>query len=110
MSNDSLVLEARHVPASSIVLFVQGSTTVSGPNFGDGRLCIAGPLTRLAVAAAQFGSASFPSTGQQSVSVVGGLPAAGGVRAYQAYYRDSANFCTSATFNLTSAFQLDWTP
>jgi hypothetical protein len=45
-----------------------------------------------------------------SVSVRGALPAAGGVRYYQGYYRNNAAFCTSATWNFSNAMRFTWLP
>jgi hypothetical protein len=35
---------------------------------------------------------------------------AAGQRMYQIWYRDAANFCTTANFNLTNALVINWTP
>jgi hypothetical protein len=42
--------------------------------------------------------------------VRGSVPAGGGVRTYQAWYRNAAAFCSAATFNLTNAVEVTWTP
>lgn len=110
VSQDSLQLLARNLPATSMVLFVEGSAHTIGPHLGDGRLCISGPYARLGIVQAQNGEAIYPPAGGLPISVVASIPASGGTRAYQAYYRDSVAYCTSATFNLTSALQLDWVP
>jgi hypothetical protein len=45
------------------------------------------------------------------VSVLGQIPAAGGTRYYQAWYRNAiAAWCTPERFNLTSGLQIDWVP
>jgi hypothetical protein len=42
--------------------------------------------------------------------VRGQIPLVGGVRAYQLWYRNAADFCTSATFNVTNAVRAVWVP
>ena len=37
-----------------------------------------------------------------------GVPAVGATRYYQVVYRNSAAFCTSATFNTTNGMQISW--
>jgi len=74
-----------------------------GTPFGDGRLCVAGVLDRLGVVFAGptgNGGLNFAPTGVS----------AGSTRFYQGWYRDSVSFCTSATFNLTSAYGTVWAP
>jgi hypothetical protein len=48
--------------------------------------------------------------GTPLVSVAGGVPPAGGTREYQVWYRNAPGFCTSATYNLTNAVTVQWTP
>ncbi len=111
VSSDTLVIHAAHMPPSTNVLFFQGSAETTGNVFGDGRLCVAGPFHRLGTQTASGGEATYPGPGQLAVSVAGLVPPAGGTRAYQAYFRDPApTFCTSATFNTSSAFELVWSP
>jgi hypothetical protein len=40
--------------------------------------------------------------------VRGGVPINGGLRTYQVWYRNAANFCTSSTFNLTNGVAIQW--
>jgi hypothetical protein len=42
--------------------------------------------------------------------VKGLLPPGGGTRYYQVIYRNAADYCTSATFNLTDAQKVTWLP
>jgi hypothetical protein len=42
------------------------------------------------------------------LSVSGGVPFEGGMRTYQAWYRNAAAFCTSSTFNLSNGLLIDW--
>jgi hypothetical protein len=42
--------------------------------------------------------------------VKGVLPAAGGTREYQGWYRNGAAFCTAQPFNLTNGLEIAWGP
>jgi hypothetical protein len=44
------------------------------------------------------------------LSVLGQIPAQGGIRHYQYWYRDAYDFCTSATYNLSNTTRIIWTP
>jgi hypothetical protein len=67
-------------------------------------------VIRLGTKTASGGVASYPTGGDLSVSVRGLIPPAGGVRFYQAWYRNAATFCTTATFNLTNGLATTWGP
>jgi hypothetical protein len=110
---DSLTLTAGAMPATTSVLFFQGTGQLGGGvgvTFGDGLRCVDGAIIRLKTKTASGGSASYPGVGDPSISVRGLVPPAGGLRYYQAWYRNAAAFCTSATFNLTNAVTVTWTP
>lgn len=110
---DTLALQASQLPASTTVVFIQGST-VDGGGFGapvgDGLRCVQGAIVRLGTKTASSGSASYPQAGDASISVRGGaLP--GQSLYYQAYYRNAAAFyCTPATFNYTNGVAALWAP
>jgi hypothetical protein len=36
------------------------------------------------------------------------VPVSGGLRTYPSWYRNSASFCTSATFNLSNGLAIQW--
>jgi hypothetical protein len=94
------------VPSGAPVLFFQGTGIFGfglGTPFGDGLLCAGATIDRLGVIFTNVngnGSLTFAPVGVSS----------GATRFYQGWYRDSATFCTSATFNLTSAFGTVWAP
>ena len=46
----------------------------------------------------------------KEISVKGAVPAGGAMRTYQCWYRNAASFCTTATFNLTNGFAIQWVP
>jgi len=114
VSTDNLVLQAIGMPNGTSCLFFQGTTT--GPNaglgatFGDGLRCTGGSTIRLAAKTTALGAAIYPQPGDPSISAQGNIPAAGGVRTYQVWYRNSATFCTASTFNLTNGARIVWLP
>ncbi len=113
VSLDTLAFAATGLPASAPVLFFQGTTASSGGAgsvFGDGLRCASGTVVRLATKTASAGSATYPGPGDLDVSVRGAIPAAGAVRYYQGWYRNSAAFCTASTFNLTNGLRVQWIP
>jgi hypothetical protein len=81
----------------------------TGVAFGDGLRCASGNVVRLDIVASPSGTAQCPASGAASIAARSGAPP-GGVRVYQAWYRDAATFCTSATFNLTNGLAVQWTP
>jgi hypothetical protein len=107
---DSLSLSVSNLPASTTVLLFQGTTTTASA-FGDGLRCAAGTILRLGTRTTSAGAASWPGTGgAPGLSTIGAIPTAGGVRNYQAWYRNSASFCTPSVFNLTNGLQVTWLP
>jgi plastocyanin len=111
ISSDSLVLSGSGMPNSS-VLYFQGTATAgggAGTVFGDGLRCAAGSVIRLGTKVNASGASQYPDVGDQSISVRG-ANASGNTRMYQAWYRNSAAFCTVSTFNLTNGLQLTWAP
>lgn len=108
--DDTLRLQASGMPPSSTCLFFQG-TGVDAPSLvGDGLLCVGGTAIRLATKSVALGAAQYPQpfTTDLPISVRGAVPLAGGSRSYQVWYRNSAAFCTGATFNLTSGIFVNW--
>lgn len=115
VSNDSLALVVSGLGASAPALFFQGDAQVAGGAgsfFGDGLLCAGGTITRLGVHFAVNGYTVFGAgvLGDPLISVQGLVPAGGGTRHYQGWYRDAAAFCTTSTFNLTNGVRVAWGP
>ncbi len=107
VSIDTAQIQVGNVPPGAPCLFFQGTTQSAGSPFGDGLLCASGTITRLAVAFAVGVTATCPS----GVGTLGGVPASGGMRTYQAWYRDSSSsFCSASTFNLSNGLALYWAP
>jgi hypothetical protein len=111
VSNDTFHLTGSRMPNSS-VLYFQGTTQVAsgaGGAFGDGLRCAGGTVVRLGSKTNASGGSVFPSGADPLISVKG-VVSAGATRDYQAWYRNSASFCTPSTFNLTNGVQAVWQP
>jgi len=89
VANDSLALFARDTTGQSVVYF-QGDAEAPAVAVDDGIGCVGGTLVRLGHVAGA-GSSSFPGAGDPSISVRGAIPAAGGTRFYQCFYRNAAS-------------------
>jgi hypothetical protein len=110
VSNDTLTLTCSGLPNGTAALLYQGTATSGGANgtvFGDGLRCVGGTIVRLRSQSATGGSASWPTTGQTSLSQAGSVPA-NSQRDYQVWYRNSASFCTPSTFNLSQGLNVVW--
>lgn len=106
---DSVVLHVDGMPAGAPLLYFQGTSNPAPFSFGDGVLCTTGSLIRLRVKINVGGASLFPEPGDPSLSTAGSVTLGSGTtNYYQAYYRDSAPFCTSATFNTTNGISLTW--
>jgi hypothetical protein len=113
--SDTVTLEATGLPQSAIGLYFQGSipqATGLGTSFGDGLLCVNGLVRRLGTRSATAGTSAFGHNDPLAtpLSIVGAVPAIGGTRYYQLWYRDPPAFCTTSTFNLTNGLRIDWQP
>ncbi len=109
---DTLTLGASILPPATSTLFLQGTALAGaghGSVFGDGLRCAAGVVVRLGQRHAVSGLASLGArVGDPPISTMGGVPAVGGTRYYQLWFRNSAVFCTSATFGFTNAVEVTW--
>ncbi len=106
-------LDVVGLPSSTTVLFFQGTTAAAagaGTVFGDGKRCASGTVIRLGTKTASLGAASYPGAGDLPVYQKGSVPLPGAVRFYQAWYRNSAAFCTESTFNLSNGLRVQWIP
>ncbi len=107
-SPESIVLHGSFMPANAACIYLQGDI-LTDVVFGDGVLCAGGTLIRLRTKVNVAGGSQFPEPGDPLVSTRGMVtPGSGARRVYQAYYRNAAVFCTSATFNATNAAQIAW--
>ncbi len=113
VSADTMRLDATNM-SQSATFFIQGTGVAGGGGgtaFGDGIRCVGGTVIRLGALFAPGGAAAYPAAGSASISVRGLVPVAGGVtRHYSVWYRNAADFCTSATFNWTNEVSANWVP
>ena len=105
---------------STLAVVMQGTAQVGPLLYGDGLRCTGGTLKRLfkitpatgAVLTAP-GALSIPpspmTVSARSAALMDPLTA-GSIRYYDVFYRDSAPYCTSATFNVTNAVRTVWSP
>jgi hypothetical protein len=118
VAGDSLQLHIANMPNPSSVLFIQGNVQQGsglGSFNGDGLLCVNGTpgnLIRLGVHGGQPGTSNYGyGVGSDPlISVRGAIPAIGGTRFYQAWYRDNAAFCTTAHYNFSNGVGVTWIP
>ena len=111
VSFDTLTLVGNGMTASSNVLYFQGTTQGAGTNFGDGLRCATGSVVRLGTTNNVQGSSTWPSPGAPAIHIGGNVPATGGLRTYQAWYRDpNPTYCSASTFNLTNGVRVQWVP
>lgn len=112
LANDNVRLVGSRMPGQSSVLYFQGTSRHNlgnGSPFGDGLRCAGGSVTRLVTKTnASSGFSLFPDgIGEPSVSSSGGVTQPG-TRTYQLWYRNSATFCTAATFNTSNGWEIYW--
>lgn len=108
---DTFVLRGSQL-GTSACLYFQGTTTMNnglGIAFGDGLLCAGGEIVRLAVKFNIAGVSQYPHTGDLPISQMSVIPG-GSSRTYQIWFRDAVPYCTSATYNMTNAIEVIWTP
>lgn len=106
---DSVRLLASGLPPSTSVLFFQGTGPAMAP-FGDGVRCTAGTVVRLGTKVASLSGNAALGNGVAGDAPVhqSGLIGTPAWRYYQAWYRNSASFCTPAAFNLTNGLGIEW--
>jgi hypothetical protein len=107
VSGDTLVLNGTHMTGSLMLIFQ--SSAVASATFGDGHRCIGSPEIRIGHKGVAGGSASYPQAGDPAISVRGGVPPTGGVRYYQAAYRNNGGPCGSG-LNITNGVSVVWRP
>lgn len=108
ITGGSLVLHGSQMP-SSTALYIQSAEPAgggAGTVFGDGLLCAGGSVLRLGARVNAGGASQFPNPGQSLASI--GNVVTPGVRFYQVWYRNAANFCSPARYNLTNGWQVSW--
>jgi len=110
VSEDTFVLHGSGMPASSFCIYMQGTTSSSPVQYGDGLRCIGGSMIRLKAMNNVGGMSEYPGQFELNISLRGNVPQLGATRAYQVLYRDPANYCTPAPFNISNGIEAVWTP
>lgn len=113
VAEDTFLLQASALPATTSCLFFQGTALEGGGGvvFGDGVRCAGGAILRLGTKTASGGRATYPAGLDARISIRGQIPATGGTRHYQTWYRNAAlGFCPPATFNAGNMVSVTWMP
>lgn len=103
VGSDSLALQVAQAPATTPGLFFSAPNPSGGTLFGDGELCVSGPIVRLQVV---FTDAAGGAVTTASLSVLEGL-AGGELRHYQYWYRDVIGPCSQG-FNTSNGLAVQW--
>ncbi|MBI5364571.1 MAG: beta-galactosidase [Planctomycetes bacterium] len=107
---DTAVLTALNLTGSTCVFF-QGDAQAPPLAVDDGLGCVTGSVVRLGTKPIASSASSFPGAGDPAISVRGAIPATGGTRYYQCFYRNAvATFCPPATSNRTNGLVVTWVP
>lgn len=107
ISAANLTLLGNQMPNSNALYLASNAQTSTV--FGDGIFCLAGTIIRLGTKTNAGGASQFPDVGQ--VPIATRVSATVGATSYfQVWYRNSAVFCNSATFNDSNAWRVTWTP
>ena len=110
---DSLVLVGAEMRNGGAI-YLQGTARDTGglgtPLF-DGLRCLSGSIMRLGLETNVGGASQYPNAGELPITTRGSVPAPGGQRFYQAWYRDAlTSFCPPATANWTNGLAVTWYP
>jgi len=110
---DTYLLSGSGMPNSS-ALYFQATAQINGGAgivFGDGLRCGSTNVLRLGTKSNVGGASHYPDTGDTSISIRGLIPAGGGTRYYQCWYRNAdPTFCNPETFNLSNGVGVTWIP
>lgn len=113
VSADTLVLGANGAPPNVLGVIFQGragAASGAGTPYADGLRCVQTNLLRVGVVTASTsGVFTYPGVGQAPVSVRGQLPASGGLRMYQIFYRNNLGPC-GQHLNLSNGLAVVWAP
>jgi hypothetical protein len=112
---DTITLHLSHLPGATTAIIFQGTLQQNGgqgSQLNDGLLCVNGTVIRLGTKTQTAGASDwgYGVAGDVPISVRGQLPAPGGTRHYQGWYRNAASFCTPSTSNYTNGWSIVWTP
>jgi hypothetical protein len=108
---DDLQILAAGMPPHRTALLLASARTAAPVAFGNGQMCLGGPIRRLGIASADdMGNAVWNDIAPRVAGLANWLgPIPGSPVRFQAWYRDASALCGSGT-NLTSALQVSFTP
>jgi hypothetical protein len=111
-TNETLSILASDVSPAPVTFFAGALRTPDGWNaiFGDGRRCVVGTVVRYRASPDQNGVAQIPIAGGPTLGQKFNVTPTSPTRYVQALYRNSAPFCTNATYNLTNGLIVTWRP
>lgn len=111
VSIDTFMLRVSDLPASTVIVLLQGDTGMSqGTPFGAGIHCVGGSVLRLATRLAARSITVGGKSSGVSISVAGAIPPAGGTRYYQVAYREGQGACNGAPVNFSNGWRVAWRP
>jgi hypothetical protein len=115
LSGDTVTLTVGGLPVDTTIVYFHGTGPANhglGTVFGDGLMCVAGDVARIAVRTANSSGVSslgFGVSGDQALSVLSNMQVAE-TRYYTGWYRNAIDFCTPSAFNLSNGVAVDWQP
>ncbi|MBK7874937.1 MAG: hypothetical protein IPJ77_04170 [Planctomycetes bacterium] len=102
VSADTVVLNSSFLSGASCVFFL-GDAQAGPVVVDDGLGCVSGSIVRLGTKPVGGAASSFPQPGDPSIAVRAAIPAGGGTRYIQCFYRNAVGaFCPPATSNRTN--------
>ncbi|MBI5363637.1 MAG: hypothetical protein HZA53_10700 [Planctomycetes bacterium] len=102
VSADTVVLTSTFLTGSACVFFL-GDAPSAPVVVDDGLGCVSGSIVRLGTKPVSGITSTFPGPGDPTIAARAAIPAAGGTRYIQSFYRNAtAVFCPPATSNRTN--------
>ena len=107
---DTVVLTSSFLTGSACVFFL-GTAQAAPVIVDDGLGCVGGAIVRLGTKPVSGATSSYPAPGDPSIAVRAAIPAVGGTRYVQSFYRNAtAAFCPPATSNRTNGIIAVYAP
>ena len=112
VSKDTLHFQVTGMVPVTTAIFLQGpALSKVGTPFGDGLLCLYGPVAKIGAKSTVYGAAEYPQYGDEPICDKGQIPAFGATRYYQVMYRDEGAVHDQKNhFNLSNGWMTVWVP
>jgi hypothetical protein len=112
VSKDTMHFQVTGMVPETTAIFFQGPVLSKvGTPFGDGLLCLYGPVTKIATKSTIYGAVEYPQYGDEPICDKGQIPPFGATRYYQVMYRDEGSAHGEKNhFNLSNAWMTVWVP